>query len=130
MGSEHLDAAGGRRVPQGRRNLRADIDDRGDGGSGVGEVEGGVPGAVVRGGDDGAVADPHAEAVEVGLRRAGQHDAGPVVAVEDQRPLERPLGQHDPAGAHLPHPLERRVLRRLGEVVGQLLPTAARLSGR
>ena len=48
------------------------------------------------GGDDGrAVADLDAVAVEVGLRGARQHDARAVVAVEDQRLLERALGEHD-----------------------------------
>ena len=51
--------------------------------------------AVVGGDDRRAVADLDAVAVEVGLGGAGQHHAGAVVAVEDQRLLERALGEDD-----------------------------------
>ena len=90
----------------------ADVDDGGGLRAGLGEVEGGVPGAVVGGDDRRAVADLDAVAVEVGLGGAGEHHARAVVAVEDQRLLERALGEHDLAGAHLPHPLARGALGR------------------
>ena len=90
-----LDAEGTGAVGERGVDRRADVDDGGGLGAGLGEVEGGVPGAVVRGDDRRAVADLDAVAVEVGLGGAGQHDAGAVVAVEDQRLLERALGEHD-----------------------------------
>ena len=80
--------------------------------AGLGEVEGGVPGAVVGGDDRRAVADLDAVAVEVGLGGAGEHHAGAVVAVEDQRLLERALGEDDLAGADLPQPLARGAVGR------------------
>ena len=64
---------------------------------------------------------PDAVAVEVGARRARQHDARTVVAVEDQRLLDRTLGQHDLLGPHLPQALARRARRQVGEVVGEAL---------
>ncbi len=44
---------------------------------------------VVVGEHHGAAAGSDAEAVDVGAHRAGQHHAGPVVAAEHQRPLDR-----------------------------------------
>ena len=121
---QRLDAERAGAVGEGRIDRRADVDDDGGLGAGLGEVEGGVPGAVVGGDDRRAVADLDAVAVEVGLGGAGEHDAGAVVAVEDQRLLERALREHDLAGAHLPHPLARGAFGRGGEVVGQALGEA------
>ena len=129
VAEQGLDAEGAGAVGQGRVDRRADVDDGGGLRAGLGEVEGGVPGAVV-GGDDGrAVADLDAVAVEVGLGGAGEHHARAVVAVEDQRLLERALGEDDLAGADLPQPLARGALGGGREMVGQALREAERGSG-
>ena len=52
---------------------------------------------------------------------AGQHDAGPVVAVEDQRPLDGAGRQHDLLRPHPPQALARLVGRRQRQVVGDAL---------
>ena len=119
-----LDAEGAGALGEVGVDGRADIDDDGGLRPRLGEVEGGVPGGIVRGDDGGPVPDPHAIAVEVGLGGARQHDAGPVVAVEDQRLLERALGEDDLTGADLPQPLARRARGGRREVVGQALAEA------
>ncbi len=124
VAEQDLDAERPGTVGQGGVHRRAEIDDGGRRHPGLGEVEGGVPGAVMGGDDRRAVADLDAVAVEEGLGGAGEHDPGAVVAVEDQRLLQRALGEHDLAGADLPQPLARRALRRGGEVVGDLLAEA------
>ena len=49
----------------------------------------------------------HAIPVEIGAGRPGQHDAGPVVARENQRALDGARCQHDFLGPHLPLALTR-----------------------
>ena len=71
-----------------------------------------------------ARARAHGEAVEIGADRAGQHDAGPVVVAEHQRPLDRAGGQHAPPGHDLPEALARQVRRRLGQMVADPLDRA------
>ena len=50
----------------------------------------------------------HRVTMQIGLDRAGQHDAGPVVVGKDQGPLDRPGRQHDAAGADVPQALARQ----------------------
>ena len=52
-----------------------------------------------------------AEAVDIGLHGAGQHHAGPVVAAEDDGPLDRAGGQHGALGHDAPQALARRAGR-------------------
>ena len=93
------------------RHLGAEIDDRRDLAAGARHVERRVPAGIVVGEDDDAFARQHAVAVHVGAHRAGEHDAGPVVLVEDQRPLDRAGGEHDLLRAHAPEPLARQARR-------------------
>jgi hypothetical protein len=121
---QRLDAERQGAVGQGGVHIQADVDDRDGLRAGLGQVEGCVPGRVVRGDDRRAIAHLDAVALEERLRRAGEHHARPVVAVEDQWLLERALGKDDLLRADLPHPLPRRALGRVGEMVGQPLREA------
>jgi hypothetical protein len=78
-------------------------------------------GAVIVCEQNGAAARADGEAVEVGASGRGQHDAGTVIAVKDQRPLDRPGAQYDLLCAHPPQPLARLVGRRQGQIVGNAL---------
>ena len=53
---------------------------------------------VVVGEDHRAAARRDTEAIEVGAHGAGQHDAGPVVVAEDDRPLDGARRQHGALG--------------------------------
>jgi hypothetical protein len=88
---QRLDAERQGAVGQGGVHIQADVDDRDGLRAGLGQVEGCVPGRVVRGDDRRAIAHLDAVALEERLRRAGEHHARPVVAVEDQWLLERAL---------------------------------------
>ncbi len=89
------------------------------------QVERGAVGAVVVGQHDRAAAGAHGVAVEVAAHRARQHDAGPVVLGEHQRPLERAGREHHLARAHLPQALAGQVSGRgRPEVVGHALEQA------
>ena len=78
------------------------------------QVEGRAIGGVVVGGDHGAAGGRHGEAMEVGSHRRGQHDAGPVVVGEDERPLGSTRRQHDGAGAERDDDLARFALGGIG----------------
>ena len=79
----------------------------------------------IAGGHDGhAIADPHAIAVQISLRGAGQHDARPVVARKYQRPLDGAGREHHAPRAHLPKPLARQVRGRRRQMIGQALVRA------
>jgi hypothetical protein len=82
---------------------------------GLMQIERGAIGAVMGGGDDDAVADFDAVAVEIIARRIGQHDAGAVVVGKHQRPLDRAGGEHHLFRPHLPQPLARRIRIGAGE---------------
>ena len=60
-------------------------------------------------------------AVEVGAHGGCQHDAGPVVAGEHDRPLDGAGGQHRPLGHDAPQALPRLVRWRHRQVVGDAL---------
>ena len=124
MACQQLDVARPGAFRQRVVDMGAGVDDGRDVHACVGEVEGGVPGAVVAGQNRGTVADLDAVAVEVGLSGAGQHDAGAVVAVEDQRAFDGALGEDHLAGADAPEAFARGVIGRTGQVVGQLLTEA------
>ena len=53
---------------------------------------------------DGPVARPDAVPLDVGRGRAREHDPGPVVVGEDDRPLGGAGREHDPAGPDVPQP--------------------------
>ncbi len=71
-------------------------------GASLGEGLGNGVGAVVVGRDRDPPADHHGEAAEVDERRVGRHDAGTVVVGNDQGPLDRAGGDHDPLRADAP----------------------------
>ena len=48
------------------------------------------------------------ETFDIGAHGARQHDAGPVVAAEQQGPLDGAGGKDDPAGADMPKALRQR----------------------
>ena len=73
------------------------------------QVEGGAVGSVIVGKQDGAAPRLRGIAVDVGARRVGQHDAGPVVAGEDQGALDGTGSQHHLFGADAPQALARQV---------------------
>ncbi len=78
----------------------------------------------MRSDDHRAMADPDAKAVEIGLRRPGQHHAGPVIAIKHQGLFNRPLRQHHLPGPHPPQPFARRAVGPGFQMIGQLLAQA------
>ena len=103
-----------------RPRRRAEVDERHRRAGGL-QVERGAIRAVVVGQHHRAAARAHGVAVEVAAHRARQHDAGPVVLGEHQRPLERAGRQHHLARAHFPEALAGQVRRGAPEVVGDAL---------
>ena len=89
--------------------LAAGVDDGGDLDARRPQVEGGAVGAVVVGEQDGAAPRLGCVSIGVGARRVGQHDAGAVVAGEDQGALDGAGGQHHLLGADAPQALARQV---------------------
>ena len=83
-------------------DLDAGIDDGLDLHAGFGQIERRRIGAVIVGEHYALCTRSHAVAVDIALRRPGQHDAGPVVVGEDQGPFQRAGRQHDLSGAYLP----------------------------
>ena len=81
------------------------------------EIQRRLVGIVAAGHDDRARADAHAEAVQIGVRCAGQHDARPIVARENQRPLDGAGGEHDRSRANLPEPLARLLRGRARQMI-------------
>ena len=108
-------------LPGHRRQRRIDvgaaIDDRGDRHSGSREIRDGAPSVVAGGEDCGPAPRRDAEAVDVGPHRSRKHDARPVVAAEDDRPLGRAGGENRALGHDAPGALPRLVLRRHGHVI-------------
>jgi hypothetical protein len=62
--------------------------------------------------------------IEIGPRRRGQHDAGPVIVGKHHVPLDRAGGDHHLLGPHLPEPLPRQRRIGIGEVLGHTLDQA------
>ena len=77
-------------------------------------VERGVVGAVVVGQHDDAFSRQHAEAVDVGAHRTGQHHPRPIVVGKHQRTLDAAGRQHHPFRANLPQALLGRPLALVG----------------
>ena len=105
MAHQRLDASrahGGRERAAGRL---ARVDHRRDRDPGGRQVERGAIGVVAGHEHDRAAAGRHRIAVDVGARRTRQHHARPVVAGEDQRPLERTARQHHLSRPHRPQAL-------------------------
>ena len=71
--------------------------------------------------NDGATANLHAISLQVNSSSVGQHDPGPVIVREHQRPLDCPRRQNHRGRAHLPQPLARQARIRCGEVIGDPL---------
>ena len=96
-----------RRRLRARRGALSCIDHRGDRDAGLGEILGRAEGVVVVGEDHRAPARRDTVAIHIGAHGAGQHDAGPVVIAEDDRPLDRARRQHRALGHDAPQPLAR-----------------------
>ncbi len=110
VAAQHLDAAPSAILGE-RHRAVARVDDGGKRDAGIGERGRQLISAVIIGEDDGAAARPHAVAVDVALRRPGQHDAREIVVDEDERPLDRAGRQHDLARANFSQYLARRSRR-------------------
>ncbi len=106
------------------RELLAQIE-HGDGNASRSQIERGAIGAIVAGEQHGAAAGQHGVAVQIAAHRARQHDPGPVVVGEHQRPLERAGRQHHLLGPYLPEPLAGQMRGRCrSEMVGDPLDQA------
>ncbi len=103
---------------------RAGVDNGLDLRSGRCQIKGGIPCTVMAGDDDGIVSDTHAIAVQVGLRRPGQHHARTVIAIKYQWFFKGTLRQNDLFGADPPHPFPRGAGGRVFEMIGQFLTQA------
>ena len=71
-----------------------------------------------------------AEAIEIGAHGRGQHHAGPIVAAEHDRPLDRAGGEHRAFGDDPPQPLARLMRRRDRQMIGDALQRAEMDAGR
>ena len=104
------------------RGLFAGVDDGGHGGAPGQQVFDQGVGGIVRGGHHDLLADLDAVAVQVRAGGGGQHDAGAVVVLEDQRAFVRAGGQHDLCGADVPDAFAGHPGTQLaGQVVGAAL---------
>ena len=95
-------------------HVRARIDDRLHRHARRGQVGRRGPAVVGRGEHRDLAPGRHGKPVHVGADRGRHHHAGPVVAAEDDRPLDRPHGVDRAAGDDAPEPLARLVARRDG----------------
>ncbi|OMP12831.1 hypothetical protein COLO4_02708, partial [Corchorus olitorius] len=73
--------------------------------SGIGPVQRGLIGAVVRGHQHQLIAGHHAVAVDIDGDGGGDHAAGHIVMAEDQRALLRAGSEHHPVRPHAVHAL-------------------------
>jgi len=78
----------------------------------------------MRGHDQGVLPHLNPVAIEICAGCTRQHHAWPVVAVENQRTLDRALRQYHLRCTNLPHAFARRTLRNIGQMVGQALAQA------
>ena len=88
-------------------NMRARIDHREQRHTRRDQVRRRLPAAVATGQHDRTPARRDAEPVAIRRNRARQHHAGPVIAVEHDRPLGRARRQDRARGNDFPHPLAR-----------------------
>ncbi len=87
---------------RGRSGIAARIDDRHDLDARGQQIKRRGPAAVTGGENDGAVSRGNGEAIDVGGDRRRRHHAGPVVAAEHQRPLDRAAGKQRSLGHDFP----------------------------
>ncbi len=95
-----------------RERVRTRVDDGRHGNPGGREVAGGPQRIVVVAEQDRPAARLDGEAVEIAAHGAGQHDAGPVVVGEHDRPLDGARGQDGALGHDAPEALARLVRSR------------------
>ncbi len=86
------------------------VDDRRDLAAHVAQVESRNPGRVVIGEKGHAFGGRDGEAIDIALHSGGQHDARPVIAAEDDGPVDRARRQHGAPGDDLPKSLARHVM--------------------
>ena len=94
-----------RRTTHGGWDVGARINPGGDAHLRGGEVGQGAGGVVIVGEHHGTAARSHGPAVEIAAHRTGQHHAGPVIAGEYQRPLDRTGCEDGAAGDDAPQAL-------------------------
>ena len=92
---------------EGGAGVWARVDDGDHLGAGPGEIKRGLPGVGIVGKDDRPAPGQHAVAVEIGAHGTCEHDPGAVVAVKDERALDRPGGQDHAPRPYMPKPLAR-----------------------
>ena len=103
-------------------DLGTGVDDCGDLDAGGLQVRSQRVGAVIGGADDNAPAGRDGVTVEVSADRRGEHDAGAVVVLEDQRAFVGAGSNHHLVGAHVPDPLAGHAGGGgAGQVVGAVL---------
>ena len=105
----------------GRCDLTSRIDDGLDRNAGGGELKSGPPAVIARGEYRDAPSRRHGEAVQVAAHRGRQHDAGSIVAAENDRPFDRAGREHRAHCDDLPQPLTRQMGRRLRQMVRDAL---------
>ena len=88
------------------------------------EIRRRAPAVIVVGEDGDGFARRHGVAIEVSPRRARQHDAGPVVVLKGDGPLDRARTEDRAAGDQFPHALARQVARQLRHVLAHPLQRA------
>ena len=106
-GADHF-GAGIDRETFGRGRVGPDVDQRGDGQPGGGDVAGGAVGVVVVAEDRDPGAGDDAVAMQVGADRRGGHDAGPVVVAERDQPFMRAAAEERAFRDDPPEAFERR----------------------
>ena len=113
----HRDA--GRRGPPSQVTIAGgtDVDDASDRNARRVPVERRLVGVIV-GGENQAPRGNKCVAMQVRACGAGEHDAGPVVVLEDDRSLERPGGEHDAPGPHMPEALLAQGAAVMGREMG------------
>ena len=95
-----------------------DVNDGGDLDAALGQCEGRPVGVVMGDEKDGWPTRRHRVPDSVGLGRAGQHHAGPVIAGKGDDPLDHSRLLRDRAGPDHPLTLAHGTWGRLGKIVG------------
>jgi len=117
---EHVDTAFTHRRHRFASGVCAHVDDRLDADSCLDQIESGTIGAVIVDVERGPVARLGAIAVDISLRRAGQHDARAVIVGEHHRPLDGAGGEHHLGRADFPQALAEGSGRRAQMVIHAL----------
>ena len=92
--------------------------------TGLHQIRGGSPSVVAGGENRGAASRRDAEPIEVCAHGGGHHDAGPVVAAEDEGPFHGPGGEYALPGNDFPQSLARPMRLRDGEMIRDALERA------